>query len=197
MKKYVIRILIIVVAITVIMLNRNTVVNHVLPWLNPFNLIEEWGNLWAKEYTLDLKFHKSYEVDVEGIKEYERVKRKYGAIDENVPFTYFLQLPLDEPIIKAALKDLSLSFPDEILESSIKNKYVLLSFGRPLKDIKYKTTSYYNHIKAAITFCEEYKDDIVYVYYMEEEVFFWTADYYVMEGSQKKFLGHDLYYTYN
>ncbi len=198
MKKYIIIIVLLLLAVLTIT-GWGTIKNQVLPWLNPLNWFEVVHDFFSKEHTLDLQLYGNYKIDTSGIKDYERKIRKYAEITEDVPFVYFIQLPLEDSIMDAALEDLSLNLPDELSEditSSNENEYVLFSFGRELKEIKYKTTSYYNHIKAEITFCEEHQDDTVYVYFMEDNIFFWETSYYVMEGAKKVHLGDNLFYTY-
>jgi len=74
------------------------------------------------------------------------------------------------------------------IASHDEKNYVLLSFGRELKEIKYKFLKKFDDgvtAKAEITFFEEYQDDIMYVYFMEKSVCFWSCNYYIMKGSKR------------
>ena len=171
----------------------------VMDGFDPFGLIFAWREFWTEEHTLELQLQGSYEVDTSGIREYERIKKRYGEIDEDAEFIYFIQLPLRDSIMNDALEEVGLNFPEELLEYiafSGENGYLLFSFGRELKEIKYKNTFYYDRIKAKITFCEEYQEDKMHVYFMKEDVFFGEAAYYVMKGSKRVFFGNNMFYTY-
>ncbi len=169
--------------------------------INPFGLFDALRDPFIRPNTVGLNLYGSYAVDTSGLREYDRIRSgNYAYKELNEPFTYFLQLPLDKDIIDTSLRDLQFELPDELLDyvysSEANHEYMLISIGRPLKEIKYKTTSYYNHIKAEITFEEQHQNDMAYVYFIDKNVFFWTSDYYVMDGSQQKFLGHGLYFVY-
>lgn len=190
MKKYLLFLIVFLVILIVLII------------INPFCWFDALRDPFIRPNTVELNLYGSYAVDTSGLREYERIRtrnHKYGRLNE--PFTYFLQLPLDKDIIDPSSRDLQFELPDELLDyvysSEANHEYMLISIGRPLKEIKYKTTSYYNYIKAEITFEEQHQNDMAYVYFIDKDVFFWTSDYYVMDGSQQKYLGHDLYFSYN
>ena len=150
----------------------------------------------TKEHIFDLQLHGSYSIDTSGIREYVGVK-------ENVPFTYFLQINSGNSISKShsrdsILKDYRLELPDRLIDdivSSDKGWYVLLSIGRELKEVKYKFLSRYSDgitSEAFITFCEEYKGDMMYVYFMNKQLYFMGEYYYIMNDDEKIFLGNDI-----
>ncbi len=170
--------------------------------INPFGWFDALRDPFIRPNAVELNLYGSYAVDTSGLRDYDRKwSGNYAYKELNEPFTYFLQFPLDKYIIDTSLRDLQFELPDELLDyvysSEANHEYMLISIGRPLKEIKYKTTSYYNHIKAEITFEEQHQNDMAYVYFIDKDVFFWTSDYYIMDGSQQKYLGHDLYFTYN
>ena len=145
----------------------------------------------ARERTLDLRLHGSYTIDTSGIREYVHVS-------ENVPFTYFLQLASGSSNRNNILKDHKIELPDELLAdiaSSDESRYVLLSIGRDLKEVKYKFMKrYWDGITsvAMVTFCEEYQDGTVYVYFMEKNLYFFGEYYYMMNGDERVYLGNNI-----
>ena len=150
----------------------------------------------AKEHTLDLQLHGSYSIDTSGI-------REYACVKENAPFTYFFQIDSGNSISNShrrdsILKDYRVELPDELkadIASSDKSSYVLLSIGRELKEVKYKFLKRYSDgitSEALITFCEEYNGDVVYVYFMNKQLYFMGEYYYIMSGDEKVFLGDNM-----
>lgn len=172
--------------------------------INPFCWFDALRDPFIRPNTVELNLYGSYAVDTSGLREYERIRTrnyKYGRLNE--PFTYFLQLPLDKDIIDPSSRDLQFELPDELLDyvysSEANHEYMLISIGRKLEKIEYKYLCYFNdgvNSKAEITFEEQHQNDMAYVYFIDKNVFFWTSDYYVMDGSQQKYLGHDLYFVY-
>lgn len=155
---------------------------------------------FAIEHKLDLQLQGSHRIDTTGI-------RKYVGVKRNVPFTYFLQINGVKSIkpeysIESAnssiLKDYGLELSDELLAdiaSSDESWYILLSIGRELKEVKYRYLGYYSDgitSEAIVTFSEEYQDDVVYVYLVNKQLYFWEEDYYVMNGDEKVFLGNNI-----
>lgn len=152
----------------------------------------EVHDFFAIEHTLDLKSHTSYTIDTSVIK-------KEATIQENVPFTYFLRLSIsDHRIRDNLLNEYVIELPEELLTeiaSSDNINHVILSFGRKLKEIKYKYLGYFSNgstSKATVIFSEEYQDDMMYVYFVKKDVFFWEVDYYVIENDKKVYLGKDI-----
>ena len=170
--------------------------------INPFCWFDALRDPFIRPNTVELDLYGSYAVDTSGLREYDRKwSGNYAYKELNEPFTYFLQLPLDKNIIDASFRDLQFELPDELLDyvysSETNHEFMLISIGRKLEEIEYK---YFNdgvNSEAKIIFEEQHQDDMAYVYFIDKNVFFWTSDYYVMDGSQQKFLGHDLYFTYN
>lgn len=203
MKKYVIGIasaIVIAIVIVIIMVIIVNVFINLLLGVDTFGLCD----FFAKEYTLDLNLYDSYAVDTSGLREYDRKRSgNYEYKELNEPFTYFLQLPLDKDILDTSSRDLQFALPDELLDyvysSETKHEFMLISIGRKLERIDYKYLCYFNdgvNAKAKITFEEQHQNDMAYVYFIDKNVFFWSADYYVMDDSQQKFLGENLYFTY-
>lgn len=173
--------------------------------INPFCWFDELRDPFIRPNAVELNLYGSYAVDTSGLREYDRKwSGNYEYKELNEPFTYFLQLPLDKNIIDASFRDLQFELPDELLDyvysSETNHEFMLISIGRKLEEIEYKYLCYFNdgvNSEAKIIFEEQHQDDMAYVYFIDKNVFFWTSDYYVMDGSQQKYLGHDLYFTYN
>ena len=148
----------------------------------------------AKEHTLDLQLLGSYSIDTNNI-------RMYTGVKENASFTYFLKIDpgsLTLSGITSYFKDNKLDVSDDlpdIIISSNENRYVLLSIGRELKEVKYKYLKRYSDGEASIaqvTFGEEYQGEVIYVYIMNKQLFFMGEDYYIMDGDEEVFLGNNI-----
>lgn len=138
-----------------------------------------WEN--SKMDTLNLQQYGSYTVDTDGIRELLRIK-------ENTQFTYFIQIRDFNNIKEYFQKEFHLEIPELDLEND--DSYAVISFGRELKEIKYKYMQKpYNDgtvAKAEVTFDEEYHDKTMYVYIMNKIVI-GKANYYIMSGSNRIF----------
>lgn len=164
-----------------------------------------WIDLFTKEETIDIKEHGRYIIDTNGLREFEINRTQgYKYLEKNEPFTYFLQLPLDKDILDTVSRDLQLELPNELLDyiysSEVNYEYMLLSIGRELKEIKYKYLSYFSdgvNAKAEITFEEQPQNNLLYVYFIDKNVYFWRKSYYVMDEEKRVFFGNNLYYAYN
>jgi len=87
------------------------------------------------------------------------------------------------------LKKYGLEFFYEICTDSTfdEGSIIMFSFGRELKEIKYKYMGFYNDgvtARAEISFCDEYIDDVVYIYYAREinDLYFMEREFYVMKN---------------
>ena len=148
----------------------------------------------TKEHTLDLSLHGRYSIDSDGIRGYLRVR-------DHVPLTYFLIIRPGSDSGRthsrnSVLESHRLKLPDELLAdivSSEESQYVLLSIGRELKEVKYRFTEKHRDgisIASMITFCEEYQNDTIYAYNVNERVRFAGEKYYIMNNDARVLIGN-------
>lgn len=151
---------------------------------------------FATEHTLDLHLHGSYAVDTSGIREYANVK-------EDVPFTYFVQLVAGNNCWSSHnrnsfLEMYGFELPDELMNDiafSDDNIYLLISFGRKLREVKYKYMGTFSdgvNSRAKVTFYMDHHGDMIYVYFIDKNVYFWGTSFYVINGNETIFLGDDI-----
>ncbi|MCL1858450.1 MAG: hypothetical protein FWF92_04380 [Oscillospiraceae bacterium] len=171
------------------------VINFIILFIPQVSFIlDDVHDYFAIENTLNLQLHESYSINTSVIKEYIHIK-------ENSSLTYFFRFRIsDYRIMDTNMDEYKLELPDELLNdiaSSGDINHVILSLGRELKEIKYKFLGKFSDgvtSKAKITFCEEYKEDIIYAYFINKNIYFWEAEYYIMENDAKVFLGNDIRY---
>ena len=140
----------------------------------------------AKEHTIDLQLHGSYTVDTNRIKESERIK-------ENTPFTFFIQTGINSNTKERLLNMYDLELPKELLADIYlynKNGYIILTFGREVKEVTYKFLNKTGiSANAKVTFCEEYQENTMFAYFIAEEVSFHEEIFYIMKDSKKVYWG--------
>ena len=152
-------------------------------------MLIEIHDFFAIEHKLDLYPQGNFAIESNTKLINENIEKHYKPI-------HLYQLRTGNDISDYKSRSYSLSgsgieLPDDLSTYASSNNeisYIILSLGREINEIKYKYLGYFSDrstSKAIITFCEEYHDNIVFVYYMKEYIYFWEGTYYVLEGNNR------------
>ena len=123
--------------------------------------IDEIHDYFAPEYSLDFQLYNSFTIEGTVVGDEMKMERS----------TLFAQPRRPTPMdLQYILKENGLEFLTDALTDTADNEdsLVILTFGRELKEVKYKYMGYYGDgvtARGEISFCEEYEDSIMYVYY--------------------------------
>ena len=129
----------------------------------PNNMNDKEEEQWLEAGDLIyFRLYEKYEVDTSGLREIFR-------ITEGTPFVYFLQVHnLDALRSRGDFTRSNFGFPNFDFESNYyQDNYLAISFGREVIEIKNRTV-HYGRVSAAITFAEEYHDDMMFLYIMDK-----------------------------
>ena len=144
--------------------------------------IDEIHDFFAPEHSLDFQLYGGYTIDGSIVAEEMKTEKNTLISQPRRPMPENLTL-------KSILTENGLEFLDEVWATAVfdEDTLVILTFGRELKEIKYKYLGYYGDGVTAngeITFYEEYEDSAMYVYYTEVHgLYFMNYDFYVIEDS--------------
>ena len=138
----------------------------------------------AIDHTLDLSNYVSYTFDSRSI------------VEESVPFPYAVQLTTGNisKVRRNLLRIYDFELPDDLFEkiiSSDDNYAIILSFHSRLTELKYHFLGYFSDgrtAKMALTFDEDRQNNVVYVYFLNRDLYFWEADYYIMRDKSRVLL---------
>ena len=175
MSKYKIIILCIIISIFLVIL----ILNRIIP------LQEYWNNLWLKEIKVKFQTYEKYEINLDALKEYKNIK-------DGTQFTYYLHLASssrDNAIIEIII---NMELSEELLNiiaDNNKSACIIFTFGRELIEFKYKYEGPYKYLIAMITLGEEYQNDTMYIYFLDEPVYVFMEECYIMDGSKKIKMG--------
>ena len=145
---------------------------------------------------VNLQLHGSYTVDTSGIRERERIA-------DGTPFTFFVQIKNLDNVQEYFAQEYGLEFPD--IDFDYENSYMAVTFGREIAGLTYNgylgepfTPNTFPK-KVELTFAEEYRDKIMYVYVMDKITITLIAlngvssddqcKIYLMENGEKMFWG--------
>ena len=139
-----------------------------------------------KQGTVNFELYGSYTVD-------SREMRRLLGLKVEAPFTFFRQFTSFE-YLKAFFKEYHADVPDFGLTSeNYKDKYLAVTFGRELVDLKYKHTKYDISAIGVITFAEICQDNIIYLYLTDEigiaNMVYLPSELYIMNGSERVYYG--------
>ena len=147
----------------------------------------------GQEGMINLQLFGSYTVDASGV-------REYFSLLKDVPLIGFFQIYDSDDLLELA-EVIDLELPDglDFIFDDHQDKYMLLTFGRQLVEIRYEyRESYYDYDVpfTEITFTEEHHDQTMYVYIMDN-IMLWPADFpgwdynsfYVMNGTERIYIG--------
>jgi len=146
--------------------------------------IDEIHDFFAPDHSLDFKLYGSYTIDGSIVSEEMKTERSTLISQPRRPMP-------ENWTLKSILTENGLEFLNEVWAAAVfdEDTLVILTFGRELKEIKYKYLGYYGDgvtAKGEITFYEEYEDNAMYVYYTEgHDLYFMNYDFYIIEDGNK------------
>jgi hypothetical protein len=144
---------------------------------------------------MNMKFIGIYTVDMTGIREWFEVK-------DGTPFTCFLQIKDSERNEEYFAKQFGLNLSCIDFEHiGYQDKYLVISFGRELVEIKYeylgKPYAHKTIARADITFAEDYHDQQIYLYAVDKVLLTSSVvggnAFYVIDGSDKRYWGDKIF----
>jgi hypothetical protein len=153
--------------------------------INEYRLERVYGI--AEGETLDLELYGIFEVDTSGL-------RNEIGIVEGTPFTYFYQPhSLDSWKRHGNYGERNFDFSElNFDENYFQDRYLAISFGREIAEIRRVGGLIYGAMLVAVTFAEEYQGDVMFLYLMDEIPFriHMGHEYFIMDGTERIFIGH-------
>ena len=156
--------------------------------INPQDNYSKEEDVIIDDNVISLQFYESFHVDTSGI-------RKHYNLSEDLPFTY-----LDQSHNMERLQEFAdahdVVFPDfGITDIDFQGRYLIVTFGRELIDLRKIGDWWHGETFAAFTFAEEYHEQTMFLYFSNELVYppyMGEHEFYVMKGSERVYHGHTI-----
>ena len=140
---------------------------------------------------INFQLYKSYEFDTSAFCE------RFNVV-KGTPFTYFDQVyNLDGLKRFGDFSKIYSTLPnfDDVNPDDYRDKLLVVSIGRRVVEMEIikEAVPKIKSAEAAITFAEEYQDSMMFVYIMDKIHLWmgWGSEFYIMNGTEKVFVGCD------
>jgi len=145
--------------------------------------------VYTRPNTLNLVLYDSYIIDTTGLRERWRMA-------EDSPLIFYEQFTILEGVEEHILKEHRFEINDLNISD---NKYIVVTIGRSLEEIRYQRELGERTARTDIIFSSEHNENMIYVY-ITDRVFLsdphtgkGRTSFFVNRGSEKIFLGRDLF----
>lgn len=133
-------------------------------------------------------------VNFEYLQENVYTLEKIWNTNESILFNYFESVHSQE-ILDLFAKEGEFGYPKDF---DFDRHYMLIAYGRKIARLECVNDEYYgeNWFRLIVTFAEEYSGEIVFFYQIDKRNYVPSdlgMDCYIMEGSERVYLGSDIY----